>query len=183
MRQQPRRAVIVVLCVLAYYQLQVRKCGGKIADFHRTNCPAIEGIGRVGTGGNRAIVILAGARKSLFLEIKVGEFFKVAGRRIVEDRGFQLMNSSPARKSFEGIAKQASIGECLYQQVNQGSDSTAKQNDEDPIGVRAATNKVEDRESLEDDAPGINAIERAHAVLRANYSMQPDRLSQCGTRR
>ena len=71
------------------------------------------------------------------------------------DGSFELGDALSARKPFERLACESDIGKCLCEQIDGCADRAEKQDDVDPIGVWPPPNEMDDRQSLEYQAPRV----------------------------
>ena len=119
-----------------------------VAQVQGTNRAAIEGIGQVGAGGDGAVEALAGAGVVVVLEMKVGEFLVVAGRRVVEHHRFQFSDALPFRHPAGGSVAGAQFRQDLDDDVNDRADGREKDDEEDPkIIAAAALEEMHQREN------------------------------------
>ena len=109
----------------------------------------------VRAGGNGFVERVARQLKLAFLKIEVAQFFVISRRWIVTNRKLKLSDALAARKSLEGVASESDIGKRFGEEIDECAERTEKQNDEDPIVIRPPPNEMDDRQSLEEEAPRI----------------------------
>jgi len=99
--KQAFAAMKIVVGVGREGAFEVGDGGGEISEGDFGYAAAVEGVGRVGAGGDGFVVGGAGAGEVTVVEIEQAEFFVVAGRGIVEDGAFEFVNAAAARENLE----------------------------------------------------------------------------------
>jgi hypothetical protein len=61
--------------------------------------------------------------------------------------------SRATRKNLEGLTEQSKVGKRLDENIYECAERTEKEDDEDPKHVRPSPDEVDDRQSLEQQAP------------------------------
>jgi hypothetical protein len=102
----------------------------------------------------------------LLLEVEIGQLLLVPDRRVVENGGFEHTNPSPARERLERSTEQPRIGDHFGDDVDQGAETAADEDDPQPEGIGPPTYEVHDRRGLQDESPGIEETDEFHAVAR-----------------
>ena len=151
MSQQSRSALKVVVWFLGDRALEVWQGSRRVAELERANSPPVKRIERIGTRGDRAIEGIARGRELAIVHVEIAEFFVIARRRIVPDGGFQLCDALAARKYFERLAEQADVGKGFDRQIDDCAERPEKQNDKEPVRVRAAANEMYNRHSDDEE--------------------------------
>ena len=85
----------------------------------------------------------------LVVEIQVAELFVVAGGWIVEDRELQGLDALSPREHLERAPQESEIRDDLDEDVGQGADPSAHENNEEPVGIRAPPHEVDDCQGLQ----------------------------------
>ena len=71
---------------------------------------------------------------------------------------FKLADALAARKAFEGVACESDIGKRFGEEIDGCADGAEKQDDVNPVGVWPAPDEVDDRQSLEYQAPRVEKV-------------------------
>jgi len=70
------------------------------------------------------------------------------------------------RKNLEGLTKQSNVRNSLDENVYERAERTEKEDDENPVDVRSSPDEVDDRKSLEQQAPREEKMaQKSHAVV------------------
>src|SRR4030095_1064257 len=135
---------------------------------NRSN-PAPVDRSQVGLAGRDGLVVtLSRAGELLLLQVQISQLFVVAGRRVLEHDGLELTNAVATPECVVHVTEQSEVGNDLDEDVNQRARRTEEEDHVQPDRLRTATNKVDDRERLQDDAPRIHEGQETHV-------MKPDR--------
>src|SRR6185295_13182781 len=110
------------------------------------------------------VVQLARARELSFLEIQIRELLLVADRRVVDDDPFELLDAPAAGQRVERPAQQFHVGYCLGNDVDERTESSADQDDPEPIPIGPAPQEMEDGCGLQDEAPRIEQTGQTHTL-------------------
>ena len=97
----------------------------------------------------------------LIVEIQVRQFFVVPDRRVFQDDGFELTDPLAPPERVERLPEQVQVWHHLHEDVDECADGTEKDDHPEPNRVRAAANEMDDRQRLQDDAPGIEERDKS----------------------
>ena len=162
--EKASRPVEVVPRFLLHHALQVGDRRIKIAELHFAHAPPVKRIRRIGSRRNRAVIAGPRLREISVFHVQVGQFLVVSRGRVVEHGRLQFMDALASRKDLERLAQQSQIGKRLHHQVNRRAQRPQEENDVEPISIRASPNKVNDRQSYQKEAIGIQqCTENSHA--------------------
>src|SRR5580700_6314342 len=114
----------------------------------------------IGARGDRFVIAGAGAREVAVVEIEQAEFFVVPGGRIVENGALEFVDAAAAWKRLKRGAKQAGIGDDLCGNVDESSEPSADEDDEQPVSIWATANEVHDGNRLQYESPPGSEEER-----------------------
>ena len=78
----------------------------------------------------------------------------VAHRRVVQHSRFELLDALPAWEHLEGASQQAGVGNHFHENVDEGAERPAHQDDEQPVRLGPAAREMQERERLEQEAVG-----------------------------
>ena len=104
------------------------------------------------------------SRELVVLEQQIAELFVVADRRVVDDRGLQLLDVPAAREDLERRAQQARVGDDFERDVDERAEAAADDDDPEPVRIGPTAREVRDRERLQDDAVWIEEAQHARRV-------------------
>ena len=155
MREQTGRTLEIVVRLFAHHAFEVGQGRRCVSKKHGANATSVKWVERIGTGGNGFIEGDAGFRQLAVVHVKITEFFIIPRRRIVANRGFEFTDALAARKNFEGLSEQSDVGQRLDNEIDERSRCAKKQDDEDPVVIRPAADKMDNRQPLEQEAPRI----------------------------
>jgi len=151
--EQAESAVKIVSGIGGDDAFEIRDSSGEVAEFNFCDAPAIERIDGIGAGRDRFVVAGAGAGELAIVKVKKAELFIVARGRIVENSALQFVNAAAAGKGLKRSTQQAGVGNNFGNDVNEGTNPSQKQNDEQPVGVRTAADEMDDRDRLKNNSP------------------------------
>jgi len=106
-----------------------------------------------------------GAADFAVVPVEVAEFFKIAGRWIVEDGGFKHADALAAGEGLERLAEQIGIRQRLGKQVDERAQRAQKQHNKKPIGIRPTPDEMDNGQYLEDEAPGEKQVSNITHIL------------------
>src|SRR5439155_8447962 len=104
------------------------------------------------------VVGIAGGLQFLLLEVEIAQLFIVSCRRVVADGCLKLSDALTAGEAFERLTGESDIGQRFGKEVDGCADGSQKQDDVDPIVVRPPANEMDDRQSLEYQAPRVEKM-------------------------
>src|SRR5262249_27596671 len=98
--------------------------------------------------------------------IEVAELLIIADSRIFQDESFELPDSFSPWKSVERMTKQTQIRDHFHEDVNCGPERAQKDNDPKPVHVRSASDEMDERNRLQNQAPWRK--QKSHVVVPGN---------------
>jgi len=142
----------VVAELLAGDVFEIRDRGGEFAQVIDAQSATVERVERVTALGDGVVVALACLGVVLVFEVQVRQLFVISGRGILLDDDVHLANPAAAGEDLEGLAQQTDVGQRLDRQVGGGAQWSEKKNDVEPVCVRPAANKMDERQGDQHDA-------------------------------
>jgi hypothetical protein len=150
--------------------LEVGNRGREVSQLDFCYAAAVERVNGIRARSNRLVVAGAGAGKVMIIEIEKTKLLVIASRWIIDNGPFQFVNAAMARKSLKRGTQQAGIRNDFSNDVDQRSNPSQKKNDEDPISIRTAADKMDDRDRLQDDAPPRSEKEKERSHAKRNIT-------------
>jgi hypothetical protein len=75
----------------------------------------------------------------------------------------------PPAERVERVSKQGQVGKNLHENVDERAERAKEDDDEEPDRIRPSANEVNDRDSLQEQAPWKQQREESHISTKRHY--------------